>query len=104
MKVLVDYRPIKEDEVGVARGEMVKVLEVSPARGYRVRRLNSSANTEGWVPTYVLNLLTSSTKRPGWAFKKFRKPSFNTRKESSSKLSTISDSTEFIGDHLNPVW
>lgn len=94
MKVLVDYRPVKEDEVGVARGEMVQVLETSQSRGYRIKRLNSSSNAEGWVPIHVLNLLTNGPRRPGWTFKKFRKPSFNTRKDSSGKLSTITDIAE----------
>jgi hypothetical protein len=30
VKVLVDYRPAREDEVAASRGELVQVVEVSP--------------------------------------------------------------------------
>lgn len=41
--------------------------------------------TTGWVPSYVLNLLTANPRRPVWTFKKFRKPSFG-KKDSKSDL------------------
>ena len=84
VKVLVDYRPVRDDEVGVSRGDLVQVVEVNPGRGYKVRK--PQQQTEGWVPTYVLNLLTGGPRRPAWTFKKFRKPSFSNRKDSSGKL------------------
>ena len=54
---------------------MVTVVETDSVRGgYRI----SSNDKEGWVPSYVLNLLTSSPRRgPAWTFRKFRKPSFS---------------------------
>ena len=90
VKVLVDYRPIKEDEIGVLKGQMVSVLDIDSLHrgGYLVRRLDplqaqQTGKQEGWVPTYVLNLLTSGPRKPAWTFRKFRKPSFSNRKDSS---------------------
>ena len=52
---------------------------------------------EGWVPSYVLNLLTSSPRRgPAWTFRKFRKPSFSGslgRKDSSGNNSISNSPT-----------
>lgn len=109
VKVLVDYRAVKEDEVNVSRGQMVSVLDTDSLRGgYLVRKVAAVAaaatdkKAEGWVPNYVLNLLTTAgtvpgggggaaslgsinsgapPKKPAWAFKKFRKPSFSSKKE-----------------------
>ena len=87
--------PVRDDEIGVARGDLVQVTDVNIGRGYRVRKQLSPQQqqqqqqqqpTEGWVPTYVLNLLTTGPRRPAWTFRKFRKPSFNNRKDSSGKL------------------
>ncbi len=106
VKVLVDYKPVREDEVAVSRGELVEVRECaseasSAARagsgGYLVA---TSRGEQGWVPGYVLNLLTSTNnpRKPAWTFKKFRKPSFSgsgnggkvTREQSSpSMLSSV---------------
>ena len=54
---------------------MVTVSETDSIRGgYRIH----CSGKEGWVPSYVLNLLTSSPRRgPAWTFRKFRKPSFS---------------------------
>jgi hypothetical protein len=38
VKVVIDHRPVREDEVAVTRGDLVLVLEVSSARGYRIRK------------------------------------------------------------------
>ncbi len=73
VKVLVDYKPVKNGEIGVSKGQTVRVLEVDTdgAGAYRV----SSSGSEGWVPAYVLNLV-SSGKKP-WSIKgRFRRPSF----------------------------
>jgi hypothetical protein len=85
--------PVRDDEIGVARGDLVQVTDVNIGRGYRVRKQMSPQQqqqqqqpSEGWVPTYVLNLLTTGPRRPAWTFRKFRKPSFNNRKDSSGKL------------------
>ena len=54
---------------------MVTVVETDSVRGgYRI----TSNEKDGWVPSYVLNLLTSTPRRgPAWTFRKFRKPSFS---------------------------
>ena len=54
---------------------MVTVAETDSVRGaYRI----TSNEKDGWVPSYVLNLLTSTPRRgPAWTFRKFRKPSFS---------------------------
>jgi len=54
---------------------MVTVSETDSIRGgYKIH----CSGKEGWVPSYVLNLLTSSPRRgPAWTFRKFRKPSFS---------------------------
>ena len=86
VKVLVDYRPVKDDEIGVTKGLMVEVLDVDSQRGgYLVRKQDHSlGKQEGWVPTYVLNLLTSGPRRQPWTFRKFRKPSFSSGRKDSS--------------------
>lgn len=80
VKVLVDYRPVREDEVAVAKGESVLVVASDPMRGYRVRRDDDNA---GWLPAYVLMLLSSNPRKPAWTFRKLRKPSFSSSKSSS---------------------
>ena len=95
VKVLVDYRPVRDDEIGVSRGDLVQVAEVNPNRGYKIRKQHATA--EGWVPTYVLNLLTGGPRRPAWTFKKFRKPSFSNRKDSSGKLVRFTSSKSSYG-------
>jgi hypothetical protein len=66
----------------------LQVVDVCSGRGYRVRKQpQHQQQHEGWVPTYVLNLLTTGgPRRPAWTFRKFRKPSFSNRKDSSGKL------------------
>ena len=73
---------------------MVTVVETDSIRGgYKI----TSNSKEGWVPTYVLNLLTSSPRRgPAWTFRKFRKPSFSGslgRKDSSGNNSISNSPT-----------
>ena len=73
---------------------MVTVVETDSVRGgYKI----ISNSKEGWVPTYVLNLLTSSPRRgPAWTFRKFRKPSFSGslgRKDSSGNNSISNSPT-----------
>lgn len=84
VKVLVDYKPVKEDEVQVFRGDQVTVLESLPAKGYRVRK---DTQQMGWIPTYVLHLLSSNPRKPAWTFKKFRKPSFSKKEKDPSSAS-----------------
>ena len=87
-KVLVDYRPVNDDEIAVDRGNVVQVREVSPHGRYLVA---TKIGREGWVPGYVLlNLLTTSPSKKtaitgSWAFKNsFRKQqSSGTLKEDS---------------------
>ena len=75
-KVLVDYRPANDDEVVVDRGDAVQVREVTPQGRYLVV---TQSGQEGWVPGYVLNLLTTGPpKKPAatgsWTFKnRFKK-------------------------------
>jgi hypothetical protein len=65
---------------------MVEVRETSSASsnasraggGYLIAISGGGGgDQQGWVPSYVLNLLTNNPKRPAWTFKKFRKPSFS---------------------------
>ena len=139
VKVLVDYRPVRDDELGVTKviklliwahimqwcaykitcscilntfisgiyfqGQMVTVLEIDSIRGaYRITNKGThrkdsitSGPEEGWVPSYVLNLLTSTPRRgPAWTFRKFRKPSFTGsigRKDSSGNNSVNNSPT-----------
>ena len=86
VKVLVDYRPVRDDDIAVFRGDVVLVVDIDSGRGYRVKKQGAPPHVEGWVPGYVLNLLTGGPRRPAWTFRKFRKPSFNNRKDSSGKL------------------
>ena len=75
-KVLVDYRPVNNDEVAVDRGDSVQVREATPHGRYLVA---TQSGREGWVPGYVLNLLTTGPpKKPpatgSWTFKnRFKK-------------------------------
>ena len=90
-KVLVDYRPVNDDEVVVYRGATVQVREVTPNRGYLVV---TQSGHEGWVPGYVLNLMTDSIKKTtstSWTFKnRFRKQqSCGTLKGESSRNTTM---------------
>ena len=96
VKVLVDYKPVKDDEVQVFRGDQVTVLGSQPAKGYRIRKeQQQQQQQEGWVPTYVLNLLTSSNPRkPAWTFKKFRKPSFSKKEKELSSSSIYANMNE----------
>ena len=73
---------------------MVTVVETDSVRGgYKI----TNNSKEGWVPSYVLNLLTSSPRRgPAWTFRKFRKPSFSGsigRKDSSGSNSITNSPT-----------
>ena len=84
---------------------MVTVLEIDSIRGaYRITNKGThrkdsitSGPEEGWVPSYVLNLLTSTPRRgPAWTFRKFRKPSFTGsigRKDSSGNNSVNNSPT-----------
>ncbi len=82
VRVLVDYRPVQSDEVGVARGEFVLVTASGADRGFRVRKDDGA---EGWIPAYTLNLLAAANPRkPAWTFRKFRKPSFSKREKECS--------------------
>jgi hypothetical protein len=74
----------KHSSLFVSYKEKKVFLTSAPGRGYKIRKQHQM--TEGWVPTYVLNLLTGGPRRPAWTFKKFRKPSFSSRKDSSGKL------------------
>ena len=95
----MDYKPVKDDEVQVFRGDQVTVLGSQPAKGYNIRK---DTQQEGWVPTYVLNLLTSNPQKPAWTFKKFRKPSFSKKeKDSSSTPAASSSSTSSIYANMN---
>ena len=90
-KVLVDYRPVNDEEVVVYRGDTVQIREVTPNRGYLVV---TQSGHEGWVPGYVLNLMTGSIKKPtstSWTFKnRFRKQqSCGTLKGESSPNTAI---------------
>ena len=89
VKVLVDYRPVREDEAAVGKGQAVRVTAADPERGaYKVA---AATGAEGWVPSYVLTLLSSSsgasaasrkTSATTWNIRsKFRRPSFG-RKDS----------------------
>ena len=75
---------------------MVTVMETDSVRGgYKITNTDKK---EGWVPSYVLNLLTSSPRRgPAWTFRKFRKPSFSGsigRKESNGNNSVNNSPTK----------
>lgn len=96
-KVLVDYRPVNDDEVVVDRGDAVQVREVTPHGRYLVV---TPSGREGWVPGYVLNLLTTSpSKKPvttgSWTFKsRFKKQqSSGTLKEDSRPAVPAVDAT-----------
>lgn len=84
IKVQVNYGAVQDDEVSVVKGETVVVEAVEESR-YRVKRqvTQGSDKMEGFIPLYVLNLLTTtSPKGPSWAFKKLKKPSFSTSSNS----------------------
>ena len=87
----MDYKPVKEDEVQVFRGDQVTVLGSQASKGYRIRK---DTKQEGWVPTYVLNLLTSNPRKPAWTFKKFRKPSFSKKEKELSSSSIYANLNE----------
>ncbi len=100
VRVLVDYRPVREDEVGVVKGQMVRVAATDPDRG--AYRVCCASGAEGWVPSYVLTLLSSgggggggqrkgtsssSSSSSAWNIRsKFRRPSFG-RKDSRTEFS-----------------
>ena len=96
VKVLVDYRAVADDELTVHRGDLVTVLNSDPGR-YHVSKNETDANAsnKGWVPAYVLNLLTRSSTNPtksrpgiGSGLKKLRKPSFSSSSSSTSASKT----------------
>ena len=80
--VMIDYRAVREDEVSVAKGDLVTVVASNLSRGYLVHRAavtQVSPGAEGWIPSYCLHLPGSSAKKPSaWAFK--------IRKQSQNKL------------------
>ena len=84
VNVLVDYQPVREDQIQVRRGEAVTIVSVDQDRGYKVKKSNSSEASQsvGWIPHYVLNLLSGANpqKKSSWTFK-FRKPSFSKKEK-----------------------
>ena len=117
------FRPVRDDEIGVFKGQTVQVLDVDSQRGgYLVRPQdhNDSSGTvgggstgdqsakssfsstvpSGWVPTYVLNLLTTGPghhRKPAWTFRKFRKPSFNrTKGDKTAESVSSNEAPKFV--------
>ena len=71
--VMIDYRAVREDEVSVAKGDLVTVVASNLSRGYLVHRAavtQVSPGAEGWIPSYCLHLAGAASKKPSsWAFK-----------------------------------
>ena len=102
VKVMVDYRQVKENEVSVNRGDVVTVLEIE-SNAYKIATCQSQ---EGWVPSYVLTLISPSAatsaagakKHGGWNFKKFRRPSFGRKDKSVSSGSLITPTSVCVAE------
>ena len=105
--VMIDYRAVREDEVSVAKGDLVTVVASNLSRGYLVHRAavtQVSPGAEGWIPSYCLHLAGAASKKPSsWAFK-IRKQSAPRlgRQDSSPGLALGRAQPGFI-EHLNNV-
>ena len=105
--VMIDYRAVREDEVSVAKGDLVTVVASNLSRGYLVHRAavtQVSPGAEGWIPSYCLHLAGAAAKKPSsWAFK-IRKQSAPRlgRQDSSPGLQLGRAQPGFI-EHLNNV-
>merc|ERR1719273_2771903 len=104
---MIDYRAVREDEVSVAKGDLVTVVASNLSRGYLVHRAavtQVSPGAEGWIPSYCLHLAGAASKKPSsWAFK-IRKQSAPRlgRQDSSPGLALGRAQPGFI-EHLNNV-
>ena len=76
--VLLDYRPIREDEICVNKGELVTIISSNLSRGYLVQKPPSTSleETKGWLPSYTLHPANQEVrKHSSWGFR-VRKQSF----------------------------
>jgi hypothetical protein len=112
--VLLDYRPIREDEISVNKGELVTIISSNLSRGYLVNKPPSASSLEemkGWLPSYTLHPANQETrKQSSWGFR-VRKQSFTRDKhcrDSCTIVHVLQGSKGVLQaqckDREKPVW
>jgi len=96
VRVLVDFRPTKADEINVSKGQMVRVSDADGDRVRIVVQHGGAKDAAGWVPAYVINLLsgkkssTSSSSSLAAGLRKLRRPSFG-KKDSKAEVANAAE-------------
>ncbi|KAK3762374.1 hypothetical protein RRG08_031956 [Elysia crispata] len=99
-RILFDYQAIKEDEVTVAKGELVQILGTNHQNMFLVHRPANSVSpaAEGWVPCHVIGPRdgdgSSSLRKGSKQMFKIKKPVFRSPQRAENDLKDGRDNGE----------